>query len=1071
MHLPVLHRPAPSPGPDEARVVLGHTPSPGRGGVVLCGEVEHWLTSLPLSRSPGGGDRHEVALRLPPGVYAYKFRLADGQWVLDADNPRTRAVEGQRNSVLVVGGTDEPVLHAPVPPDLWRADDGRICVRAALRRDAGERLAVRWDEGEGPRQQAMAVVAEEDEHRLLEAWLPASARALEYLFVLPDGRLRGRAGGPGLALRPTKDALRRPLPAWWRDAVLYTVLVDRFRAGGHDGAWPPRRVQPVDEAALRRGHAPRSIPFGRVELEEQRRIAWEQGHAGGDLEGVVEALPYLEQLGVTVLHLTPVFEARSAHRYDVVDMHRVDPALGGDAALRRLLDAAHARGLRVLLDVPVSHVHRDFFAFADVRERGPDSPYWDWFYIQHHPFHEGLDPGYLDYAKGAWQEPVLRTDHPGVVDFLVDVFERWARFGVDGFRIDAAADVPLPLVRRIREAVRAIAPEAVVFGEIVPDNVHRWTRAAVDAATDFPAQEAVLSWLWRGEGAGQAAARLARRRYVRDRVTGSTLAFTATHDQPRLRTRCGRPEPARLGHLLVLLRAAVPALLYGDEVGLHSDQPERRFEDVWPDREAMPWDQATWDADTLWVHREALRLRRELPALREGDEQPFTPEGGSDAVLGLRRQHGAEIVELLLNGSDEPRTVSLPADAPWGAALRLRHGEVELVPDHDPLAGPGRLRLGPWAAAVVERQPRQAVLQVLDELRTHNRQRAEAAFVRGALVELSLPRRLYLTVTEACNLRCAHCITHAPAKTREGTARQLRPWLLEALRPAFAAAEYFGFSHGGESLVSAAFPAVLEAIARARRPGQGRYDVHLLSNGMRLDLDTTRRIHALGVTSLAVSLDGATATSNDGLRLGGRFDTIVEHLRAIVAWRAREGADLRVGISMVVGAGTVHELPAMGRLARQLGVDWLKIEEVYPATPRARHERLDPGAPALEAAIVELGEVLDGSGIVLVDHRAAPPGCWCTAAPGSPLRRFLEADAFANRTRFSPCRMAWEQACIDPDGTVHAVAYEAPALGSLVEASLLELWNGPVAQHLRTQALRELSPSVRARCPGTAGPA
>ncbi|MEX1369094.1 MAG: alpha-amylase family glycosyl hydrolase [Nannocystaceae bacterium] len=1069
MHLPV-YRPAPLDAADETAVVLGLRGAAGRGGISLCGDVVHWLASLPLARAPDGGERHEVTLRLSPGVYAYKFRRDDGQWMLDPDNPRTRSVDGQRNNALVVGGTDEPVLHAPAAPDLWLGEDGRSCVRAALRKDAGEVLAVRWDEGEGPRQEVMAVVGHEDEHWLLEAWLPTSARTFEYAFVLPDGRVRGRAGGPGQAFRVPRKVLRRTTPAWWRQAVLYTVLVDRFRVGGRKGQWPARRVEEPDEAALRRGRAPRSIPFGRVDIDQQRRMAWEQGFAGGDLGGVLEALPYLEQLGVTVLHLSPVFEARSAHRYDVVDMHRVDPALGGDAALRRLLDAAHARSLRVLLDIPVSHVHRDFFAFADVREHGPKSPYWGWFHVREYPFREGLEPGYLDYARGAWQEPVLRTDHPGVVAYLVDVFERWARFGVDGFRIDAAADVPLGLVRRIRAAVRAIAPQAVVFGEVVPDNVHRWTRGAVDAATDFSAQQAVYAWLLRGEGATRAAAMLARRRFVRDTTGWSSLAFTATHDQARLRTLVGRPQPARLGHLLVLLRAAVPALLYGDEVGLHSDAPERSFEDAWPDRMTMPWEPEAWDEATLELHRRALALRRELPALREGDEHVFAPLGGDDAVLGLRRQLGDAIVEVFLNGSDQPKTIALPPDAPSDAVLRLVHGDARrapTAPDGTVLEGAGALTLGPWSAAVVERRPATVVLELLDTLREDNQARAEAAFVEGSLAELMLPTRLYLTVTEACNLRCDHCITHAPAKTRSGQARQVQPWLLEALRPAFEVVSYVGFSHGGESLVSSMFPVVLEAIGDARRPGQGRCDVHLLSNGMRLQLPTVQRLHAQGVSSLAVSLDGATAASNDGLRRGGSFDTIVDNLRSIAQWRARERVDLRVGISMVAGVGNVHELPAMGRLIRELGLDWLKVEEVYPATPRAAVERLDPRDPAFEAAMAELGAELEGSTVVLVDHRAAPPGCWCTAAPGTELRRFLEADAFANRTRFSPCRMAWEQACIDPDGTVHAVSYESPAIGSLAHASLLELWNGPAAQHLRQRALHDIAPAVRRACPGT----
>lgn len=111
----IIERGASLHAPDEARVVIAHR-GMGPGGVVLQGDVEHWLAPLPLAAVPGGGDRHELELRLAPGVYAYKLRTADGQWRLHADNPRTRSVDGQRNSALVVGGTDEPLLHAPVPP-------------------------------------------------------------------------------------------------------------------------------------------------------------------------------------------------------------------------------------------------------------------------------------------------------------------------------------------------------------------------------------------------------------------------------------------------------------------------------------------------------------------------------------------------------------------------------------------------------------------------------------------------------------------------------------------------------------------------------------------------------------------------------------------------------------------------------------------------------------------------------------------------------------------------------------------------------------------------------------------
>src|SRR5204862_455262 len=151
--------------------------------------------AAPVHMAPAGHGGFEAALRVGPGVYEYKLALPGGTRRLDPDNPRTRAHAGVRNNLLVVGGADEPVLHAPAPPWLERGATGTIIVRAALRRTAGESLAVRYDEGSGDRQASLRVVAEEDEHRLFEVELPGSGKQLEYVFVLADGRVVGEGGG------------------------------------------------------------------------------------------------------------------------------------------------------------------------------------------------------------------------------------------------------------------------------------------------------------------------------------------------------------------------------------------------------------------------------------------------------------------------------------------------------------------------------------------------------------------------------------------------------------------------------------------------------------------------------------------------------------------------------------------------------------------------------------------------------------------------------------------------------------------------------------------------------------
>jgi MoaA/NifB/PqqE/SkfB family radical SAM enzyme len=208
------------------------------------------------------------------------------------------------------------------------------------------------------------------------------------------------------------------------------------------------------------------------------------------------------------------------------------------------------------------------------------------------------------------------------------------------------------------------------------------------------------------------------------------------------------------------------------------------------------------------------------------------------------------------------------------------------------------------------------------------------------------------------------------------------------------------------------------------------------------------------------------AATNDAIRAGGRFEVIVDHLREVLSARRALGADLRVGISMVVGRSAARELPAMGRLAAEIGVDWLKIEEMVPTTPFACHELLAPRAPEVEDGMAALREALKGSPVVLVDHRAPPAGCACEAVTRPELRAFREADDHANRARFNPCRMAWEQAAVDPDGTVHAIDYEHPPLGSLADRSFLDLWIGEAAQLLRADALRRVPRARRMTCPG-----
>ncbi len=620
--------------------------------------------------------------------------------------------------------------------------------------------------------------------------------------------------------------------------------------------------------------------------------------------------------------------------------------------------------------------------------------------------------------------------------------------------------MPLALARRIARSVRAIRADAVLFGELIADNGHRWTEDAdgLDAVLEIVGQDALRGWLaGSGTGAARVAAVLARRRVSRAGSGDRAVACTATHDQGRLASVARDRRAARVGALLALLGPSVPAILYGDEVGLASGSAvsvceaahrpsgaPADFEGAWPDRMPMPWEPAAWDPELLALHRAAIRLRCERAVLSRGDDE-WRALGDGDDVLLVRRRLGDEVVDVLVHAGEGERVVVLPGDAPSGAAILCRAG--------DAVVEGAVVRLGPWSGVALDRRLPEALTALVRGAADRADELAARAFDEGLLEVPALPPRLYCTVTEACNLRCAHCITHAPERTRERRARTMAPWLVDRLAEPFAAARYVGFSHGGESMFAPVFFDVLAALRRARSGRPGRTDVHLLTNGTLLEPDTLHRLLDLGVTSLAVSLDGADVPTNDAIRLGGRFDAIVANVREATRLRSARGLDLRIGISTVVGRTNVAGLARLGRLAVDLGVDWLKVEETWPANPWALRDALAPDDGAVRDAVAALRAAVAGSPLVLVDHLAPPGGCDCGAELPEGLRAFREADDFANRARFRVCRMAWEQASIDPDGTVRPVDYDHEPLGSLLEASLLELWNGEGARSLRAEVL------------------
>jgi neopullulanase len=457
-------------------------------------------------------------------------------------------------------------------------------------------------------------------------------------------------------------------PAWVRDAAFYQIFPDRFAASDR-------------------------VPKPGV-LETWDTPPTTHGFKGGDLLGIAQHLDYLEDLGVNAIYMTPIFESASNHRYHTYDYFHVDPLLGGDAALRELLDRAHDRGMRVILDGVFNHTGRGFWPFHHILENGAESPYRDWFHLDAevkagrrlltpYPPHDAMTGASLGYEAwwGLPSLPKLNTDHPPVREFLLSVAEHWLRFGIDGWRLDVPTEIDDPSFwAAFRQRCRAIRPDAYLVGEIwevAPDWVGE---DRFDALMDYPLAEAILGFVGGPsldmdvvhghheygrhlrplDGPGFAT-RLVELLGVYDPdVVAVQLNLIGSHDAPRALTVLGEDIGAlRMATLLQCTLPGAPSIYYGDEIGLRGGND--------PDcRRAFPWDEARWDVGLRTFVRSVLRLRASEPALRHGSTTAIAAAG---SALAFERRLDADRLVVAVNPGTEPVTLDATVEGTAGGRL------------------------------------------------------------------------------------------------------------------------------------------------------------------------------------------------------------------------------------------------------------------------------------------------------------------------------------------------------------------------------------------------------------------
>ena len=488
---------------------------------------------------------------------------------------------------------------------------------------------------------------------------PAHKR-MKYAFIVNDAYLYGPKGSFPLPKDKKyrydlahyfnfpflNDADRFKAPSWVEDQVWYSIFPSRFNNGD-------------------------------ASLDKPTTLEWNETtdvdntlDFGGDLRGIINKLDYLSDMGFTGIYMTPIFHASSKHKYDTIDYYTIDPEFGSNDDFKELVEKAHARGIKIMLDAVFNHSGFYHPYFQDVLENEKQSPYYDYFYIIDNnkpvlPFDKDNIPasrqavqqkikaaGGLNYRTFAFTPfmPKLNVMHPTLKQELLDISRYWIeKYGVDGWRLDVSNEIPHAFWREFRSTVKSANPEAYIVGENW-DNSWPWLMGdQYDAVMnyellyplwDFFGKEGTLS----AESFMHAINRV-RFSYPKN-VTRALYNLLDSHDTERIMYKAGGEiKRVKLAYLFMFTYPGAPSVYYGGEIGLSgAHDPDNR--------RCMPWGEGENKELKTFIKR-LITLRKTVDSFKS---DAYIWHHATDNVLVYEKNKTL----FIINNNPETNNIDLP---------------------------------------------------------------------------------------------------------------------------------------------------------------------------------------------------------------------------------------------------------------------------------------------------------------------------------------------------------------------------------------------------------------------------
>lgn len=440
------------------------------------------------------------------------------------------------------------------------------------------------------------------------------------------------------------------VPEWVKEAVFYQIFPDRFAIG--------------DDRE-------KTHELSKWNLKPK----WNSFY-GGDLEGIRKNLNYLKDLGITAIYLTPIFKSTSNHKYNTNDYMELDPDFGTKEDLKKLVNDAHEKGIKIVFDAVFNHSGEDFFAFKDLLKNQENSKYKNWFHVKKFPVDfehlvsinrkKGWKDWYIDEKTGenlltyhtfahAPYMPKLNTENKELKEYLLEVSRYWIReFDIDGWRLDVANEVDHQFWREFRKAVKEVKADAYIVGEIWHDSTPWLQGDQYDAVMNYSLTFNMIRYFAKGEMNTREFREILVSILMRysKQVNEVMLNLLDSHDTARFINKAGLDSrKLKIAELFMFTFIGAPMLYYGTEIGMTGEDD--------PDcRKGMIWDEKKWDKNLLNFIKTIISVRKENKVLSHGEVKFIE----NDQLLVFERYNEKEKLLVVLNNNEEDKIYEIPAE-------------------------------------------------------------------------------------------------------------------------------------------------------------------------------------------------------------------------------------------------------------------------------------------------------------------------------------------------------------------------------------------------------------------------